>query len=50
VKPATWPASIITNVVTEHEIGELDGRLFIVMQYLPGGRLEGRLTREIAQH
>jgi eukaryotic-like serine/threonine-protein kinase len=40
------------NVVTVHEIGELDGRLFIAMQYLPGGSLadwlETRGTAETA--
>jgi eukaryotic-like serine/threonine-protein kinase len=34
------------NVVTVHEIGEEDGRLFIAMEYLPGGSLEDRLKRE----
>jgi serine/threonine protein kinase len=34
------------NVVTVHEIGEEDGRLFIAMEYLPGGSLEDRLKRQ----
>ena len=34
------------NVVTVHEIGELEGRLFITMRYLPGGSLADRLKKE----
>jgi serine/threonine protein kinase len=33
-------------VVAIYEIGEEDGRLFIAMQYLPGGNLADRLERE----
>jgi eukaryotic-like serine/threonine-protein kinase len=34
------------NVVTVYEIGEVEGRVFIAMEYLPGGSLADRLERE----
>jgi serine/threonine-protein kinase len=37
------------NVVTIYDVGETNGRPFIVMQYVPGGSLEELLRREGAQ-
>jgi len=38
------------NVVGVHEINEVEGRLFIVMRYLPGGSLADRIEKkELAQ-
>lgn len=38
------------NLVTIHEFGQLDsGRLFLVMEYLPGGDLEHRLEERITE-
>ena len=34
------------NVVSIYEIGEVDGRIFIAMQYLPGGNLDQKIKRE----
>ncbi|MEL7644870.1 MAG: bifunctional serine/threonine-protein kinase/formylglycine-generating enzyme family protein [Anaerolineaceae bacterium] len=34
------------NVVTIHEIGEINGQVFIAMRYLAGGSLSGRMKRE----
>ena len=37
------------NIVTIYDVGESNGRPFIVMQYLPGGSLDDRLARDGAQ-
>ena len=35
-----------SNVVSIHEIGEVDGRIFIAMQYLPGGNLDQKIKKD----
>ncbi|MFT4979274.1 MAG: serine/threonine protein kinase, partial [Myxococcota bacterium] len=35
-----------SNIVTVHDIGEEDGQLFIVMEWLPGGSLQDRIQRD----
>jgi len=34
------------NVVTVHEIGEVEGKLYIAMRYLPGGSLADKIARD----
>ncbi len=34
------------NVVSIYEIGEVDGRIFIAMQYLPGGNLDQKIKEK----
>jgi serine/threonine-protein kinase len=34
------------NIVTIYDLGEIDGRVFIAMKYLPGGSLKEKLEKE----
>src|SRR5690606_6650622 len=34
------------NVVSIYEFGEVNGRIFIAMQYLPGGNLEQKIKKD----